>query len=224
MTIIQEMARLLAAVLALLLMVTQAPAEQELAPITTFCASCHGEGGVSQNPLVPTLAGQPYTLIEDNLLAFRAGKRACAPQRNDDSPAAMLAQTMCARVANLTDEEIADLAGFFERQTFAPAEQSFDPELAERGARLHVEKGCERCHSDGGRETNDMAPLLAGQWTPYLRRAMESLRSGERQGPKVMNAAIHELDDREVEALLNYYASQQEKSIYEQTGRKHDRR
>lgn len=210
MTIIQDMAGLLAAVLILLLMANRAMAEQELAPITAFCASCHGEGGVSRNPLVPTLAGQPYTLIEDNLLAFRAGKRACSPQRSDGSPAALLAQTMCARVAELTDEGISELARFFERQAFEPAEQSFDPALADRGARLHIDRGCERCHSDGGRTTNDMAPVLAGQWTPYLRRAMDALRSGERQGPKVMNAAIHELADREVEALLNYYASQRE--------------
>jgi len=210
MTIVQDMAALLAAALALLLMANQAMAEQELTPNSAFCASCHGEAGVSRNPLVPTLAGQPYTLIEDNLLAFRAGKRACSPQPGDGSPAALLALTMCARVADLTDEEITALAGFFERQAFEPAEQSFYPQLADRGARLHIDKGCEGCHSDGGRTTNDMAPVLAGQWTPYLRRAMDALRAGERQGPKVMNAAIHALEAREVEALLNYYAFQRE--------------
>ncbi len=41
---------------------------------------------------------------------------------------------------------------------------------------------------------------------------MDALRTGARKGPKVMNAAIHDLEGRDVEALLNYYASQQELS------------
>lgn len=172
------------------------------------CIACHGERGVSANPIVPTLAGQPYTLIEDNLLAFRGGGRVCARARDDDSPPALLARTMCDAVAALSDDEIASLATYFERQAFVAADQASDPDLVPVGETLHREMGCEACHSDGGRVTNDMAPVLAGQWTPYLRRAMEALRSGERRGPKVMNAAIHELDDREAEALLNYYAAE----------------
>ena len=74
------------------------------------CGGCHGAGGVSLNPLVPTLAGQPYTLIEDNLLALRGGKRACAPERGDGSPAAALAHTMCSFVRDLRDEDISALA------------------------------------------------------------------------------------------------------------------
>ncbi len=159
------------------------------------------------NPMVPTLAGQPYSLIEDNLLAFRAGRRACAPGRNAGSAAAVLAQTMCTAVAQLSDEDIADLARYFESQQFEAADQSFDSELVARGAQLHVEHGCERCHADGGRETQQMAPVLAGQWLPYLQRAMHDLRSGAKKGPKEMNSAIRELRDGEVEALLNYYAS-----------------
>lgn len=204
---IPTVARLLTAIPAILLVSGAAFADPESAAITEFCAGCHGQDGVSDNPLVPTLAGQPYTLIEDNLLAFRAGKRACAPERDDGSPSAQLAQTMCAGVAELTDGQIAALAEHFERRDFEPAGQTFEPSLVERGKRLHVEKGCERCHADGGRMTQSMAPILAGQWTPYLRRAMEALKSGSKQGPKVMNAAIHELDEREIEALLNYYAS-----------------
>lgn len=209
MSTIQTLARRLAAAFSLLTATGAAFAEQDIALITVTCAGCHGQGGVSQNPLVPTLAGQPYTLIEDNLLAFRAGDRACAAERDDGSPSALLAQTMCASVAELTDAEIASLARYFEQQGFQPAEQDFDLSLAERGARLHVEKGCEGCHADGGRNTQAMAPILAGQWTPYLRRAMDALQAGTKEGPKVMNEAIRQLEDQEVEALLNYYASEQ---------------
>lgn len=171
------------------------------------CSACHGAGGVSLNPLVPTLAGQPYTLIEDNLLAFRAGNRSCSPQRADGSPSAALAQTMCAQVQDLKDSDIAALAGYFEDLDFVAAQQAFDSGLAARGAAIHRQAGCERCHADGGSETLGMAPVLAGQWTPYLRRALNAIRAGTRHGPKMMNEPLRQLDDAAVEALLNYYAS-----------------
>jgi sulfide dehydrogenase cytochrome subunit len=175
------------------------------------CSGCHGAGGVSLNPLVPTLAGQPYTLIEDNLLAFRAGRRSCSSHRNDGSPAATLAQTMCTFVRTLDPQEIAAVARYFEGLVFVPAEQPFEPPLANRGRQLHRELGCDRCHADGGRETLGMAPVLAGQWTPYLRRALKAVNRGDRQGPKMMNAPIRALEDGDIEALLNYYASQQDR-------------
>jgi len=180
---------------------------QEGIPAEENCRACHGEDGASLNPLVPKLAGQPYTLIEDNLLAFRAGRRSCAPARSDGQPAAALAKTMCTLVANLSDREIAALADFYSKQYFVPAEQSFDPQLAQLGSEVHLNLGCDRCHARGGRETLGMAPILAGQWTPFLRRALIAVRAGTRKGPKMMNQKIHGLEDIEVEALLNYYAS-----------------
>jgi len=207
MTGIQRLAVFLVAICVCLSISDRAIAAQESAPIAADCAACHGEAGISPNPMVPTLAGQPYTLLEDNLLAFRGGLRACSPERNDGSPPALLAQTMCTIVDELSDQEIAALASYFEAQPFEPVRQTYEPELVAQGEQLHQEEGCERCHSDGGQTTNAMAPILAGQWTPYLRRAMDALQSGTKKGPKVMNAAVHELQQNEVEALLNYYAS-----------------
>lgn len=182
-------------------------AETTSPPEAAFCAACHGANGNSENPMVPTLAGQPYTLIEDSLLAFRAGGRACAPERADQSPVAALAQGMCATVANLDDQQIAALAAYFEHQSFVPAVQDYDQDLAASGAEVHSSNRCEQCHSDGGRTTNAMAPILAGQWTPYLCRTLKALREGSRQGPKEMIVAISALEDAEIEALLNFYAS-----------------
>ena len=174
-----------------------------------FCSSCHGARGVSQNPMAPTLAGQPYTLIEDNLLAFRAGGRSCSPDRADGTPAALLAETMCNHVAGLSDDEIAELAAYFSSQQFVAARQDFDPALASRGSEIHQQAGCNRCHAEGGRVTLYMAPVLAGQWTPYLRRALEAVNDGLRQGPKMMNGPIKQMDEDSMEALLNFYASGQ---------------
>ncbi|HSS64583.1 MAG TPA: c-type cytochrome [Gammaproteobacteria bacterium] len=185
------------------------PAENGLPDSLSVCEGCHGEGGVSTNPMVPILAGQPFTFIEDNLLAFRAGARSCSPQRLDSSAAGMLASTMCSQVQALTDAEISALAGYFERQQFEPAQQPFDQSQVARGRGIHDERGCEQCHSDGGETTNAMAPVLAGQWTPYLQRAMGALRAGTRKGPVEMTRGIGTLTDAEVDALLAFYASRQ---------------
>jgi cytochrome c553 len=55
-----------------------------------------------------------------------------------------------------------------------------------------------------------MAAILAGQWTPYLEIAFLQIRSGQRMGPKVMNNAIQQFSNDDVQALLNYYASRQD--------------
>lgn len=182
----------------------------DLGTLTPVCSGCHGPDGISENSTVPTIAGQAYTLIEDNLLAFRDGERACTETELLQGEAAALVLAMCAVVATLEDRDISALAEFYELQVFAPARQSFDPALTTEGARIHQQAGCEVCHSQGGRESNGMAAILAGQWTPYLERSLLRIRAGERMGPKVMNRAIRELTDGDIAALLSYYASQQD--------------
>ena len=63
------------------------------------CAACHGQKGISSNPLWPNLAGQQQTYLESQIKAFRDG------DRTDVS--------MQPFVANLTDEDVADLAAYY---------------------------------------------------------------------------------------------------------------
>ena len=63
------------------------------------CAACHGQKGISSNPLWPNLAGQQQTYLENQIKAFRDG------DRTDVS--------MQPFVANLTDEDVADLAAYY---------------------------------------------------------------------------------------------------------------
>lgn len=182
----------------------------ELSTLTPVCSGCHGLKGISLNSTVPTIAGQAFTLIEDGLLAFRASDSACSKTELLQGEAAALLAAMCAFVATLENQDIAALAEFYESQAFVPARQSFDSSRASEGARIHQESGCETCHSQGGRQSNGMAAILAGQWTPYLERSLLRIRAGEKMGPKVMNEAIRQLTDGDIQALLSYYASQQD--------------
>ena len=63
------------------------------------CAACHGPKGISVNPLWPSLAGQQEAYLEKQIKAFRDGERNEA--------------TMQPFVANLTDQDAADLAAYY---------------------------------------------------------------------------------------------------------------
>lgn len=65
----------------------------------TLCAACHGPNGVSLNDLWPNLAGQKEGYLKKQIKAFREGTR------QDPSMQPM--------VANLTDEDIDNLAAYF---------------------------------------------------------------------------------------------------------------
>ncbi len=182
---------LTALILAQALVVAAARAA-ELEALKQTCSACHGERGMPISHDIPVIAGQPFTVIEDALILFADGKRPCT--------------AMCAVAAMLSPLEKEALANHFEQQVFVRANQEFDPALATLGAELHTKRGCETCHASGGSMGNGMAPILAGQWTPYLRSALHQVKAGERSGPSVMNRAIRSLSDDEIEALLNFYA------------------
>ena len=64
-----------------------------------LCAACHGMNGISINPLWPSLAGQQRVYLANQIRAFRDGAR--------------VEVTMQPFVANLTDQDVEDLAAFY---------------------------------------------------------------------------------------------------------------
>ena len=75
------------------------------AKVAVVCAACHGATGVSVSDAIPNLAAQRAGYIEGQLKAFRDGTRKGGPT----SPAA----TMTAIAAQLTPEEIKNVAAYF---------------------------------------------------------------------------------------------------------------
>ncbi len=69
---------------------------------SALCAACHGETGVSRAPNFPKLAGQNADYIVRALIDYKSGKR--------KNP------IMGGQVANLTAEDMADLAAYFSAQ------------------------------------------------------------------------------------------------------------
>ena len=64
-----------------------------------LCTACHGQNGISVNPLWPSLAGQQEAYLAKQIKAFRDG------ERTDVS--------MQPFVAKLTDEDVEDLAAYY---------------------------------------------------------------------------------------------------------------
>jgi cytochrome subunit of sulfide dehydrogenase len=172
------------------------------------CAGCHGDDGVSQNSDVPTIAGIPEFVHSDALYFFRDNERPCAETTYKHGDTSRPATTMCAVVADLSDDQIDEIAAHYAGLKFVPAKQSFDADLAAKGKALH-ESECVRCHSAGGSNADDEASILAGQQMGYLEETFAQYKAGKREQPQKMQEKIDALSDDDVKALVNYYASEQ---------------
>ncbi len=66
---------------------------------STTCLACHGADGISPTSVWPNLAGQKEEYLLMQLKAFKSGERKNAQ--------------MAPMVANLSDEDLADLAAYY---------------------------------------------------------------------------------------------------------------
>ncbi len=166
------------------------------AVIAQTCTGCHGiPGYYNAQPAyhVPKLGGQNADYIEVALQGYRRGTRKH--------------ETMQAQASTLSDQDIADVAAYFE---------SFEGE-AERGrsraSEAMVEAGrakaatCVACHGPEGVAAAPQWPNLAGQQASYLRAALEQYKDGGRVD-MVMNPLIQPLDDTAIEELAAFFAAQ----------------
>ena len=167
------------------------------------CESCHGVDGISTTPDIPIIAGFSYEGFLNTMDVFRENERIAMEYHKPGEPETVMNQI----AQSLSSEETDELAKYFSSLKFVPAKQPFDAKLAERGAVLH-KKSCERCHTDNGKEPVEDAAILAGQWTPYLKRQFDNVLSGKRLVPRSMLRRIKKLSPEDIEALLNFYAQQ----------------
>jgi sulfide dehydrogenase cytochrome subunit len=180
----------------------------DLESIVADCNGCHGDDGVSQWTDVPTIAGVPEFVHSDALYIFRDEARPCSESQYKQGDTSKPATTMCAVVADLSDDMIDEIAAYYAGLPFVAAKQDFDAALAEAGKAVH-DAQCDRCHSEGGSNPEDEAGILAGNLMGYLEAQFADYRSGDREQPKKMEEKIAELSDDDVKALVHYYASQQ---------------
>ncbi|MDF2152403.1 cytochrome c-553 [Vibrio sp. CAU 1672] len=168
------------------------------------CEACHGVNGVSQNTDIPSIAGIPEFNLLDQMMRYNEGRPAATVNHlyGDTGKSGDMATVVKA----LSEQDIAALAVHYSQMEFIRAKQAFDPDLAAKGKVIH-DKSCDRCHAQGGGDPYDEASILAGQQKGYLLTTLKQFQRGERSVDKKMDQAIRNLNDEELVALSEYYAS-----------------
>lgn len=167
---------------------------------STACVACHGADGNSVNPEWPKLAGQNENYLVKQLKDFKDKKRVNA--------------LMSGPVANLSEQDMEDLAAYFSSQSGSPG--SAEPaqlelgELVYRGGNLETGvAACTSCHSPTG-SGNPAAvfPKLSGQHSKYtssqLRHFRDNLRNNDQAN--MMRAVASKMTIEEIEAVSQYVA------------------
>jgi cytochrome c553 len=174
--------------------------------IALNCAACHGEGGVSTSPLIPTLAGMDSAVIYKQLDDYRSGKR--------------LWGVMGAMAKSLSAQDSADVAAYFaaQRDGLPAIGSNRVPEsgrsLREADPALRLvfagdpQRGippCSACHGPGGYKLG--APALQGQRVAYIERQLAAFAQGARENDifQQMRAIAKQLTQDEMHALAVFY-------------------
>ncbi|MEM7500696.1 MAG: c-type cytochrome [Pseudomonadota bacterium] len=164
------------------------------------CGACHGADGNSVNPEWPSLAGQHASYAYQQLMAFKNGGRQNV--------------LMSAQAIALQDEDMRDLAVYFESQPKA-AKSVSDTSTLDKGEALYrggdKESGasaCMACHGPTGRG-NPAAnyPSIAGQYAVYTAKQLRDYANGTRRSvgaSQAMRDIAQRLSEEDIVAVASY--------------------
>ncbi|MBL4621837.1 MAG: cytochrome c4 [Immundisolibacteraceae bacterium] len=165
---------------------------------STICAACHSADGNSVVSIWPKLAGQKVNYLQTQIKAFRDG------DRKDPSMQPM--------VANLSDQDIADLAAYFASQQVSSVDA--DPAQVQLGALIYrggnsetKVPACMSCHGPEGLGNNQAGwPSLNGQHADYVEKQLKAYASGSRSSdPKsMMRDVSSRLSEQEIKAVAQF--------------------
>jgi cytochrome c553 len=160
------------------------------------CTICHGVLGMSHAD-APNLAGQYDAAIYKQLRDFKSGHRTSA--------------IMGALAANLSDQDMRDLAAYFaglprEREAAAADEQHEAPVIVRNGSPMRNIAGCTSCH--GGIDIKTGSPRLDGESESYLRTQLHAFATGARHNDIYgqMRNVARQMTPAEIDTAARYYA------------------
>jgi len=167
---------------------------------SAVCAACHGADGNSTNAAWPSLAGQHASYIYKQLKDFKEGRR------ND--------ATMIGMVALLNDEDMKNVAAYFESQQAKAV--AFDADMIAAGENIYrggitetKVAACMGCHSPGGTGNGPAGwPSLKGQHPEYLVVQLQNFKMGLRANDsgKMMRNVVVRMSDMEMKSVAAYIA------------------
>lgn len=168
---------------------------------STVCAACHGDKGISVNPAWPSLAGQHAAYLAKQLNDFKKAQNREAP-------------TMTPLVANLSEQDMNDLAAFY---ASLPLPEGITPkQYLKRGEQLyrggdfskHI-TACIACHGPSG-QGNAQAnfPVLSGQHAAYTVQQLQAFKDKKRSNDlnSIMRDISARMSEDDMQAVANYVA------------------
>ncbi len=165
-----------------------------------LCQGCHGEEGISAEPMIPNLAGQYDKYISKELRNFQNGVRTH--------------QIMSQMAKTIDDADLNDIAAYFaslpKMHGSGPGQDSdVGKNIFLHGDMSRNIVSCFNCHGVNGKgksPDNAVFPVIGGQKAGYLRGQLLNWRTRERSNSPggVMNIIANKLTDAEIDSLANY--------------------
>ena len=168
---------------------------QDIAAKIQVCGACHGPDGNSKTVGTPSLAGQPKTFLENQMVMIREGLR--------EIPA------MKGQLDGLSDTAIITIAKFYTSSQAISQAGSRNNALFEKGQVISKEALCGTCHLQNyvGR---DQMPRIAAQREDYLLYSMRQFRSNQATGrDTIMAASLYGMSDDDLKAIAHYLSQLQ---------------
>jgi cytochrome c553 len=168
-----------------------------------MCIGCHGIPGYQASfpevHKVPMIAGQNAKYIAAALAAYKKGERKHPSMRG-------IAET-------LTEQDIADLAAYYEAEGGPRAELPAEPKPASPDVAELLKKGnCIACHgANFSKPIDGSYPKLAGQHPDYLYVALKAYKVDKGalvgRGNAIMGAQVKAYSPAELKAMASYIGS-----------------
>ena len=173
------------------------------------CVACHGVDGNSAVPTFPKLAGLGHKYLLKQMKDIRDGRR----------PVALMA----GQVDNMSDQDLADIAAFYDAQPRTGG--TADPDKVALGRKVYLAgiaerqvPACSGCHSPTGNGNGPAGyPGLSGQHADYIAAQLKMFRKGYEDPTgrtnggeaKIMRTTAFRMSDMEIEAVASYIAGLQ---------------
>lgn len=164
-----------------------------------LCVGCHGiKGyhiGFPEVHQVPKISGQSAGYIRAALHAYKAGDRKHPSMRT--------------LASSLSDQDIADLAAYYEGTGSGVMLPATAAEGTAKVAELLTKGGCTSCHGANLSKPIDPAyPKIAGQHSDYLYVALRSYKTNDKpligRGHPVMGGIAKQFSNADLKVLADY--------------------
>lgn len=165
------------------------------------CVACHNLDGNSTVPMWPKLAGQYQSYLVKQLKEYKLGETG---PRYDPQ--------MIGMVANLSDQDMQDLAAYFESQKPAPGKAlanyvKLGEKIYRGGNPITGVSACTACHGPKG-AGNVLAkyPKVSGQHAEYTQIQLKAFRDKKRRNDinGIMQDIAKRMSDEEMIAVSQY--------------------